>query len=333
MPHSPSHISRRGFLALAAGTAASLRPAGRAAPGQTTSAPATQPAPATRPALPETSTVDIVTSDRVVDGRRVRRHRLREMIDRVVMAQSRQTSIKAAWGHYVPPRKRVLLKMSDLVGSGLGTEEAMLAALLASMTAGGIRRGDILVADPRWAALEKGLAPVRRGFSDRTVRLGDTREDLRRYLEDTDVIVNVPSLTDHPLAGLSCAMVNVSLPLIRHPARYHGPKLHETIVSVCESPQVFPRIALTIANVLRCLCDGAPIVREARVAYGNSVWAATDMVAVDRLALEWLRRRRRAKRLDTLIDDGRPATFIDIAGRRGLGHADLRRISPQRQLI
>ncbi len=327
MPHPSLHMSRRGFLAVAAGTAVGIGASRRAGAERATSAPAS------RPSLPESSVVDMVSSDRVLNGRRVRDHRLREILERAVMNHAGEVSIKAAWRRYVTPGQRVLLKLSDLLGKGLGTEEAMVAALVKSMTGAGLRRADILVADPGWASLETGLAPVPPGWSEKTVRLGDGEDELRRYLDGVDAIINVPSLTDHSLVGLSCAMVNVSLPLIRHPGRHRGPKLHEAIVSLCESPQIMPRVKLTIVNVLRGLCDGAPIVREDFVAQGNSVWVGTDMVAVDRLALEWLQRRRRAKRMAELAREGRPATFIELAGRRGLGHADLRRIRPRRQLL
>jgi len=209
----------------------------------------------------------------------------------------------------------------------------MLETLLGSLEDAGYRRGDIVVADCPQATSHEGLARSPAGWSERTIRLDGQSEQLRRDLVDSDVIINVPSLTDHNVFGLGCALTNVSLPMIRRPARYMGPNVHEVIASICSDRKVMPPVVLTIVNALRCVYDGGPVIDESKVSYERSVWASTDMVAVDRLALEWLDQQRLRQGLETLEEAGRPAEYIQLAEQCGIGNADLRRIVQRKHTI
>ena len=273
------------------------------------------------------SILEVYTCRTVVVGRIVRSRRVREMIDGCVTGLSGQSDIRSAWRHYVRPGQKILLKFTRFPGRGLGTEGAMLKCLLGSLEAAGHNLADIIVVDCPQSTGHTGLAATPVGWSRRRINLGGSAEQVRRYLDGVEAIINVPSLTDHHLAGVACGMMNVGLPLIRNPARHSAPeKIHDVIVSVCSDRQVIPPVVLTIANALVGMYDGGPMVADGKVGYPQGVWASTDMVALDRLALEWIDRRRQQDGLERLQEEGRPARYLQLAVRKGLGQADLRRI-------
>jgi hypothetical protein len=150
---------------------------------------------------------------------------------------------------------------------------------------------------------------------------------VRRYLEGVDVIINVPSITDHNLLGLWGAMANISLSLIRRPGRYLNGRPHEAVVDILSEKQVIPPTSLTLVNALRCVFDGGPGVQEPKVGYDYSVWASTDPVAIDRLATDWIDRQRNLHGLRSLAQQGRWPKYLDLAAEAELGVADMRSIS------
>ncbi len=316
--------TRRGFLA-AAGAGALA--AALASTGELWAAAAGSPVGV------DGSRVVRMTSHRVIEGYQVSRMRLGKMIDGCVMALADCSDVGDAWRKFIEPGAKVLLKFGRLPGWGLRTERAMVESLVDSLVGAGYDPANLMAADCPESRYVAGLAPTPTGWSTRTVLVGGRLEQVRRYLDDIDVIINVPTVSDHNLAGVSCAMMNMSLPLIRRPGRYYDHRLHEAIVSVCDSSATIRRPTLTLVNALRCLYDGGPTVNEDNVAYDNSVWASTDMVAIDRLAMQWIERRRRMQRLDSLVAAGRPATYVQLADDRGLGTADLRRIVAQTSVM
>ena len=266
-----------------------------------------------------------VTSPRVIEGLQVRTPRLEQVIDSCICRLAGCGEAADGWATFVRPGKRILLKFMRLPGEGLQTNGAMLIALVESLRRAGHDPAAITVADCSGGMVD-GLRPTPVGWSHRSVRVGRESEQVRRYLDDVDVVINVPSITDHNLTGTACALMNVSLPYIRHPARYFGNQLHESIASICADSQTLIRPSLTLVNALRCVYHAGPVVDSANVDYERGVWASTDPVAIDRLATDWIERRRKVNHLNSLAADGRPPTYIDLAAARGLGNNDIRHI-------
>jgi len=279
------------------------------------------------------SVIEIRTCRTVIDGVRIRTPRLREMVDGCVQGLSGESDPVAAWRQYVRPGQKVLLKFSHIGGEYPPADPAMLKVLLDALQAAGCKLGDITVVDCPAAQMVEGLRRAPAGWSSKRIRVCDSSEQIRQYLDDIDVIVNIPTLSDHSLAGLSGALINVSLPLIRKPARYFDSRIHRAIVDIGSDAQLSAKTKLTIVNALWVLVDGAPVAKAENLVCSRSVWAATDMVAVDALALRWLERFRRLRGLGGLADSGRAARYVALAGRRGLGQADLRRIVKRKHEI
>lgn len=338
-PRSRQELSRRDLLTAGLGAALAavtslpgrlLAQAGAMA-GET---PKSTSSPTTAPILPGLPPSLVITTkcDRVIQGVRVHPRWLREMIDRCLTSLAGQEDTTKAWAQFVTPGQRILLKFMRL-GDNMGTDQPMLNALLASLVRAGHKRSDISVADCPCSAFIEGLAPTPQGWSRQTVAVGKDDEQLRAYLDGIDAIINVPFLADHNLAGLACALMNVSLPLIRHPARFYGQQLHQTIASLCAAEAIRLRVKLTLVNALRCVYEGGPLVDPDRAVYASTIMGSTDMVALDLLALDWVERHRAENHLPTLPASGRPAEFISIAGRMGLGQADLREIVRRTHLV
>ena len=316
--HEQSSVTRRGFLdcSLRAALAGALLGSRRLLAG--TDRVATAPAPGG-------SRVVMMTSERVIEGLQVRPIRLRRLIEDGLCRLTGAPSATAAWAAFARPGQKLLIKGTRLPGAGLGIEGAFLAVVLDSLARAGHRLADITVGGCDVPPTLEGVAPTSQGWSTRTVDLAGERQQIRRYLEGVDVVINLPSLTDHNVAGLACAMMNVTLPYIRRPGRVLDAGVHEAVVSLYGATDVLPRPAVTIVDALRCVIEGGPVVADAHVVAGRGVWLATDPVAVDRVALQWLHQQRTARGLPALAAT-RPARYVAMASAAGLGHGDLRNV-------
>jgi hypothetical protein len=323
-------LRRRDFLRLTGQTALAavavslgLRRAAAALPAAATGPAAKAAAPAGRAAK---SVVDVVACPRVMEGLQVDSGRTQEMIEEAIMALADAPSRGAAWAHFVKPGQRLALKFSSPLGANLGTEHAMLAATLFSLRAAGHSWGNIRVIDCAAAHYFKGLADVPVGWSDQTVSVLEQKEQLRRYLQDIDAIINIPCLGDHRVLGVACALENVTLPFIRRPGRYLGDDVHQAVVQIAAEGVSARPVVLTLANVLRGVFDEAPGVQETTAMPQGEVWVSTDMVAIDTLAAQWVENQRRRAGLPSLAQAGRPPKYLALAQNARLGNADLRNI-------
>jgi hypothetical protein len=82
-----------------------------------------------------------------------------------------------------------------------------------------------------------------------------------------------------------------------------------------------------LVNAIRCIYDGGPRPPADKVWNQCSILAGTDLVAVDRVALDLLDAARLSRGVGTLADVGRTPAYLAEAARRGLGVADLGRIA------
>lgn len=319
-PSRAGGLTRRGFLAGVAASAgwAALRSAG---PVRAALAAADSPY----------SVVALCRDEQVIQGLFVRARLMRDLVDQTVKMTAGRQELAEAWGAFVRPGQKLLLKFAALIGGDLGTSLPMLEALLDSLEAVGHKRADIRVAGCPYAAHLPGLAALPEGWGPVAVRVGEADEPLRRYLDGVEAIINVPVPCDHSRIGVNGAMANMSLSLIRRPGRYEGEALHRAVATVCGSGAVRPRVKLTLVNALRGVYDGGPAGDGPAVAYENSVWGSADMVAIDRVMLEWLDRTRQARGLAPLERPGREPAFLAMAADLGLGQDELRWIDRRRR--
>jgi uncharacterized protein (DUF362 family) len=134
--------------------------------------------------------------------------------------------------------------------------------------------------------------------------------------------VSAPVLKDHNLAGLSCALKNF-YGAIHNPNKYHDHGCNPFVADVCAHPHVRDRLRLAVCDATRPQYNGGPPSRPVwQWSYGGIVMS-TDAVALDRVALEILERKRTLEGLPQLAAEGRPARYLESAAARGLGNADL----------
>jgi len=265
--------------------------------------------------------------------------RVRELLDEAAKALAGEAKAADAWACWVKPSDRVGVKVNCL---GLATRPEVAGALADAWSAADLAPERVIL----WDRFERELrqagytlrasgAGVRcfgtdslgsrgqGGYADELVTSGDIGSLYSRLVTDeSTALVSAAVLKDHNLAGLTCALKNF-YGAIHNPNKYHANGCDPFIADVVAHPNIRGRLRLAVCDATRPQCHGGPAARSRwQWPYGG-VLLATDPVALDRVAMEILDRRRAAVGLKPLADDGRPVRYLASAQARGLGTADL----------
>ena len=127
------------------------------------------------------------------------------------------------------------------------------------------------------------------------------------------------------LAGVGCGMKNL-YGAIHNPNRYHENNCDPWVADVSAHPFVRGKLRLVLCDALTAQFHGGPARSAAHQWRPGTVLAATDPVALDRVAQEIIDARRAAAGLRSLAEASRPPRWLATAHERGLGEHRRERI-------
>ncbi len=268
--------------------------------------------------------------------------RVRELLDEAAKALAPEAKAADAWARWLKPSDGVGVKVNCL---GLATRPETAGALADALGSAGVAPERVILWDRSDRELRAAGYDLRAsgpgvrcygtdslasrgpgGYAADIVTSGEIGSLYSRIVTDeTTALVSAAVLKDHNLAGLTCALKNF-YGAIHNPNKYHGNGCDPFIADVVAHPHIRSRLRLAICDATRPQCHGGPPSRPRwQWAYGGILLAA-DPVALDRVGMEILDRRRTAVGLKVLAEDGRPVRYLMSAQARGLGMADLAQI-------
>ncbi len=265
------------------------------------------------------------------------------MLDRALGAAFGVADAVAALRTCLQPSDVVGLKVNCLAGHGLSTHPELVFALVGKLVRAGIRAENVVVWDrsdtdlkrARYTIRRSGDGPLFYGTNDDYERdpidVGSVGGCLSRILtRRVTAIINVPIVKDHDLAGISGGMKSF-YGAIHNPNRYHDNHCSPYVADLFSYPVIRGKVRLTIFDALAPQYHGGPAFVPAHTWRFASVFASTDPVAADAIALKIVREKRRQAGMDSLEQAGRPAVWLEQAAGLGLGIGDERRIDEVRR--
>lgn len=315
-------LSRRAFLVRAAGSTVALA-AGTVVAGRAVAQG--------RPddALP---VVVQVRSDRVVTQRGIHDDLLTDLVEIALRRVTGASTLTDAWRSVLDPAEVVALKFDPVGADELGANNAMLRAVVETMTRADLDRRRILAVGVSPAGCDAaGVGAPAHGWSDSEHDFKSGSDRLVSWLEQVDAIVNVPTLKTHNIFGLAGSLVNLSHSVIKHPGQFHGRDGSPYIGDIVALPVVRNRLRLNLVNALRVVFDGGPEAREDSIWDAGMILASRDPVAADAVGLEVvdeLRVRLNLAKMGAAKTGSLP--YLEAAADRGLGACRLHQISVRR---
>ena len=241
-----------------------------------------------------------------------------------------------AWSALFSARDIVGLKVNCLAGKNLSTHPEIVDHVIECLRSAGVKKQNIFIFDRRQRDLLRAGYKISRardqiqclgndqvGFSEQLFEYGSVASQLSNILLHCTAVINLPILKDHGIVGLSCAMKNL-FGVINNPNKYHMDIGDPFVADVNMLPPIRDKIRLTICDALTAQYEGGPPFMPEWSWPMNSLLAATDMVAMDRIAWDIIEEKRAEKGKQSLENAGRKPTYIDTAAdsEHGLGTSD-----------
>lgn len=269
------------------------------------------------------------------------------MVDRAIREMSGKDSLGDAWREFVSPDDVVGIKVTMAGGQRLSTQPCVVRAIVAGLTAAGVKENNIIIHDASSNGLPKcGFAlndsdqgvrcyGTNRGqdvvgkngagdawkqfYSDKPVPVADRQAYFSRIVTDEiTALINVPVIKDHILAGMTCAMKNY-YGSIMNPSELHRDYCNPYIAELNAAPPIKGKTRLIVVDGLRSVYNGGPRDNPKWRWRPNAVWMSTDPVAVDSTALRILEDKRKKAGLRPIAQR---AKHVETAAKIGLGTND-----------
>jgi uncharacterized protein (DUF362 family) len=272
--------------------------------------------------------------------------RVLALLDRAIAAYTGLHSPVEAWKRIIAKSggqgKVIGLKTNGLGGRGISTHLALVMAVSERLQQAGVKPGNILVWDRNARDLEAcGLKintdPSRMrcygsdvaGFEEQTERWGSANARFSKILtRECAMVINLPILKDHQMAGVTFALKNM-YGVLERPQDLHSGGCNPGVADLNCCTAIRQKFGLTIGDALSSVYDGGPGFRPERLWNPNALIVGEDRVALDQIAWGLIERKRAEVGMPTLEAVGRPPTYIATAADAAhrLGVNDPKRIN------
>lgn len=311
---------------------------------------------ATTEAVPLTPVVEAI-GKKVWENDQLNEDAVSELMDQAMMKLTGRSSAKEAWRDIVLPDDIVGIKINPLAGPELSTHSIIVDKIVEGLYSAGVLRKQIIIWDRFEAHLLNAGYPIQqdegdvRTFASDTEGIGyddevfyesekdsvarrENESTLSRYsrivTQQVDVLINVPVLKHHAMAGVSGCLKNLAFGSVDNTRRFHGKPLYcnPAIGEILEHKVLKEKLVLNIVDGLVASFDKGPTYHaESTWKYG-SLFISADPVILDVLVLQTVNQKREEMELDSV---SKLSNHITTASKLGIGtntldQADLQKV-------
>ncbi|MDE0466483.1 MAG: DUF362 domain-containing protein [Candidatus Poribacteria bacterium] len=292
----------------------------------------------------------------VWDGDRLDEDAVSELMDQAMMKLTGRASAKEAWRDIVLPDDIVGIKINPLGGPELSTHSIIVDKIVEGVYGAGVLKKQIVIWDRFEDHLLNAGYPIRQedgevrtiasdtegiGYDDEVFYESEKDSVTRRENESTrsrysrivtqevDVLINVPVLKHHAMAGVSGCLKNLAFGSVDNTRRFHGKPIYcnPAIGEILEHKVLKDKLALNIVDGLVASFDKGPTYHaESAWKYGG-LFISTDPVILDVLVLQTINQKREEMELDSV---SKLANHVNTASSLGLGTNTLDQVDLQK---
>ena len=280
-----------------------------------------------------------------------------ELMDQAMMKLTGRSSAKEAWRDIVLPDDVVGIKINPLAGPELSTHSIIVDKIVEGLYGAGVLRKQIIIWDRFQEHLLNAGYPIKqdetdvRTFASDTEGIGyddevyyesekdsiarreneSTRSRYSRIVtEQVNVIINVPVLKHHAMAGVSGCLKNLAFGSVDNTRRFHGKPIYcnPAIGEILEHKVLKDKLTLNIVDGLLASFNRGPTYHAESTWQYGSLFISADPVILDVLVLQTVNQKREEMQLGSV---SKFANHINTASSLGLGtntldQADLRQV-------
>jgi uncharacterized protein (DUF362 family) len=236
------------------------------------------------------------------------------------------------------PDDRIGIKVNALGGKPIATHPVVVDSIVTGLKSAGVPDNNIIVWDRLTDELQKAGYQINKSKTGVRCHGTDTNYDRepeisgsigscfsRIISSECTVLINVPVLKDHDLAGVSIGLKNF-YGAIHNPNKYHDNHCDPYIADVNKHPYIKGKLRLIVCDAITLLYHGGPAYKAQYSENFCGLMVSRDPVAIDTIGIKLIEDVRRQKGLGLLKESGRPPVHVATAAKQGLGTDDLAKI-------
>jgi uncharacterized protein (DUF362 family) len=270
----------------------------------------------------------------------------RAMLERALTELSGEATLVQALGRYIHPADRVAIKVNGIsgqTGHTMAVNYEVILPLVEGLIALGVPPAQITVFEqfpeflkgtrvsvdgyPLPAGVQTGAHNNRDAVMPFVTVFNRQKTRYVRQVTDATALINLTTIKDHHLCGMTGALKNLTHGQIINPHDHHAMGCDPQIPLLYNFPVLRSRVRLHIADAFKLIYDLGPLDREPsrRIPHG-AIYASTDPVALDSIGHRILDHARKERGLPSLVASKRDPSYVRTAAELGLGIADLNAI-------
>jgi hypothetical protein len=153
----------------------------------------------------------------------------------------------------------------------------------------------------------------------KTVNFGSGKDQFIAAIDQATALVSVGTLKASSPAGIDGCLKNITLDLLKHPARFYKDHCTPYIPDIYALPMIRGRLRFNLLSALKVLIRSEQINQYDAVEKPQVLFFSKDALAVDSVGFELLDTLRKAKGLGPLVEGMDFPRQLTVAGQRNLG--------------
>lgn len=251
--------------------------------------------------------------------------RVAAMLDRAMETYFHQKDPVAPWKQLVRPGQVVSLKVNCIAGKGLSTSIPLVLSICERLQQAGIKPGNIIIWDRTNHELESAGYTISTdmnhvrcfgtdsvGYEDAVLTSGQVKTQLSKIVTQSDVIINVPVLKHHGIAGVTMAMKNM-YGVIKNPRDQHGNNCNPYVADLNALPELHRKLRFVVGDIFTSIYDRGPGFKPEYTWQHNQLMVGEDRVAIDYLGWQIIEKKRAEKGLKSLENSNSGPHYIATA--------------------
>jgi uncharacterized protein (DUF362 family) len=266
----------------------------------------------------------------------------KEMLRRALQELTGKADLVDAVKTLVHPQDKVCVKVNGIAQQNMATNKELVLPFVQALVASGVPAANVTLLEQypgffHGTRIQPHDVPAGMGISwhsnsDATMDWrpvpGGGRAKFVRVLTESTALINFALVKDHSIQGYTGALKNMTHGCNINPQDFHERHGSPQIAVLAAQDILRSRLRLCIYDGFKLMAHGGPLYKQPEyVIPHESVYAATDPVALDTIGWGEVEKARASLGLKSLKDDGRDPAYIRIAEQFGVGIADPKKIT------
>ena len=264
------------------------------------------------------------------------------MLTRAMQELTGKADLVEAVKLFVHPQDKVCVKVNGIAQQNMSTNKELVLPFVEALVAAGVPGSNITLLEQypgffQATRIKPKDVPTGVGISfhannDATMDWRDIpgggHAKFVRVLTESTALINFALVKDHSIQGYTGALKNMTHGCNVNPQDFHQRHGSPQIAMLAAQDVLRSRLRLCVIDGFKLMAQGGPLWKQPQfVVPHESVYVATDPVAVDAIGWAEVEKARANFGLKTLKDEGREPAYLAAAADLGIGVADPKKIT------